>query len=87
MADLSDKVNEVLDVQASRGQILSYTEQQAKEPYPGLTIVSLGAIKEGKPNGVVSARVLFDGNNGIPVNKRIRLRDQERAPIAADLKR
>ena len=64
VADSSDKVNEVLDVQASRGQILSYTEQQAKELYPGLTIVSLGAIKEGKPNGVVSARVLFDGNNG-----------------------
>ena len=37
--------------------------------------------------GVVSARVLFDGSNGIPVNQRTRIRDQERAPIAADLKR
>ena len=37
--------------------------------------------------GVVSARVLFDGTNGIAVNSRTRIRDQERAQIAADLKR
>ena len=33
------------------------------------------------------ARVLFDGTNGLSVNTRTRLRDQERAPVAADLKR
>ena len=42
--------------------------------------------KKDKPNGVVSARVLFDGTNGIAVNTRTRLRDQERGPIASDLK-
>ena len=41
----------------------------------------------GEGRGVISARVLFDGSNGIPVNRRIRLRDQERAPVASDLKR
>ena len=35
----------------------------------------------------MSARVLFDGTHGINVNTRTRIRDQERAPIAADLKR
>ena len=29
-----------------------------------------------KPNGVVSARVLFDGTNGTAVNTRTRIRDQ-----------
>ena len=37
--------------------------------------------------GAVSARVLFDGTHGITVNTRTRIRDQERGPIAADLKR
>ena len=31
--------------------------------------------------------MLFDGTHGLSVNSRTRLRDQERAPIAADLKR
>ena len=34
-----------------------------------------------------SARVLFDGSNGVVVNRRTRIKDQERAPVAADLKR
>ena len=37
--------------------------------------------------GVVTPRVLFDGTNGISVSKRTLLRDHERTPIAADLKR
>ena len=36
---------------------------------------------------MATARVLFDGTHGIAVNKRTRIRDQERAAIAADLKR
>ena len=51
-----------------------------------LTIASLGANRKEKPGGEVSARVLFDGTNGIAVNSRTRIRDQERAAIAADLK-
>ena len=30
---------------------------------------------------------MHDGSNGIPVNKRVRVRDQERCPMASDLKR
>ena len=52
-----------------------------------LTIASLGANRKEKPGGEVSARVLFDGTNGIAVNSRTRIRDQERAAIAADSKR
>ena len=50
-------------------------------------IASQGAQRKEKPGGKITARVLFDGTHGLCVNTRTRLRDQERAPIAADLKR
>ena len=37
--------------------------------------------------GIITARVLHDGTNGISVNRRIRVRDQERFPTASDVKR
>ena len=52
-----------------------------------MVVASLGAIRKDKPGGVVTARVLFDGTNAIHVNRRTRMRDQERSPTAADLKR
>ena len=73
--------------QASRGQIIVLKEKEAKDRYPDLVIASLGAQRKEKPGGKVSASVLFDGTHGLCVNSRTRLRDQERAPIAADLKR
>ena len=63
------------------------TENEAKDRFPDLVIASLGAQSKEKPGGKVSARVFFDGTHGLCVNTRTRLRDQERAPIAADLKR
>ena len=48
-------------------------------------MADLEANRKDKPNGVVSARVLFDGSNGIAVNRRSRIGDQETAPVAADL--
>ena len=39
------------------------------------------------PGGIITARVLHDGTNGISVNRRIRVRDQERFPTASDVKR
>ena len=82
-----NQVVQVLEDQATRGQVLKFGEQEARERFPGLVIASLGAQRKEKPNGKVSARVLFDGTNGILVNKRTRVRDQERSPIAADVKR
>ena len=34
----------------------------------------------------MTARVFFDGSNGVAVSRRTRIRDHERAPAAADLK-
>ena len=87
LAELSDQVKDVLDDQSRRGQVLKLSEQEARRQYPDLVVAALGANRKNKPNGVVSARVLFDGSNGIAVNRRTRIRDQERSPVAADLKR
>ena len=81
------KVLEVMEDQTSRGQVLKLTETEARLRFPDLVVASLGAIRKDKPGGVVTARVLFDGTNGIYVNQRTRIRDHERSPIAADLKR
>ena len=85
--ELSDKVLDVLQDQEKRGQVFRYNEKEARELFPNLTVASLGAIREEKPRGVITARVLLDGTHGIAVNHRTRVRDQERAPIAADIKR
>ena len=63
------------------------TESEARLRSPDLVIASLGAQRKQKPGGKITARVLFDGTHGLCVNSKTRLRDQERAPIAADLKR
>ena len=76
-----------MEDQASGGQVLKLAEQDARQRFPNFTIAPLGANRKDKPGGVVSARVLFDGTNFIAVNSRTRIRDQERAPIAADLTR
>ena len=77
----------MLNDQSSWGQILKLPEAEARLQFPRLVVASLGATRKDKPGGVISARVLFDGSNGIPGNRRVRLRDQERAPVASDLKR
>ena len=64
-------VEDVLDDQSKRGQVLKLTEHEARK-------------HSEQSNGVVTARVLFDGFNGFAVNRRTRIRDQERAPGAAD---
>ena len=84
---LSDKVREVLEDHANRGRVLKLSEDEARKRYPNLVVASLGAQRKDKKDGSYTARVLFDGTNGISVNKRVRVRNQERSPIAADIKR
>ena len=80
---LSDKVREVLEDHANRGQVLKLSEDEARKRYPNLVVASSGAQSKDKKDGSYTAR----DTNGISVNKRIRVRDQERSPIAADIKR
>ena len=85
--EFTDQVLEVMEDQAKRRQVLKLSETEAKKRFPNLVVASLGAQKKEKPGRIVTARVLFDGTHGIDVNTSTRIRDQERAPIAADLKR
>ena len=82
-----EQVLEVTHDQASRGQIITVTEAEAKNRFPNLVIASLGAQRKEKPGGKITARVLIDGTHFLCVNSKTRLTDQERAPTAADLKR
>ena len=83
----ASRVLAVLDDQSSRGQALKMSESEARFRHPHLVVASLWAMRKEKRGGVIIARVLFDGSNGIPVNRRFRTRDQERSPVASDLKR
>ena len=87
LATFEEQVLEVMHDQALRGELLVYSETEARRMYSDLVIASLGAQRNENPGGKITARVLFDGTHGSCVNTRTRLRDQERAPIAADLKR
>ena len=61
-SSLEDKVREVLE--ATRGQVLKLSENEAKERYPKLVVASLGALRKDKKDGTYTARVLSDGTNG-----------------------
>ena len=87
VSELAEKVEDVLEGQVRRGQVMKHTEEEAKRLHPGLIVASLGANRKEKSDGTLAARVLHDGSNGIPVNRRTRVRDQERCPMASDLKR
>ena len=67
--------------------VFSDKVHEARQRHPDLVVASLGAQREDKSGGVVSARVLFGVTHGITVNTRIIIRDQERGLFAADLKR
>ena len=86
MAELAFKV-EVLDDHSLRGQAVKIPEEEARWRFSNLIGASLGVIRKDKFLGVVSVRVLFDEAHEITVNTRTRIRDQERAPTAFDLKR
>ena len=83
LAELSDKVVDVLEDLARKGQIIKLTEADAKSQYPNLVIASLGANRKDNSSGEVSARVLFDGTHGPSLSTRARTRNQERSTVAS----
>ena len=70
-----------------RVQLIRLLEAEAKAKYPRIVIASLGSCRKDRRNGEVTARALHDGTNGLAVNTKTRLRDQERSPISSDFKR
>ena len=78
VSELAEKVEEVLQDQVKRRQVVELSEEDARRQYPGLVIASLGANRKEKSDGTITARVLHDGSNGRAVIRRTRVRDQER---------
>ena len=73
VSELAEKVED----QVRRGQVIKHTEKEARVLYPCLVIASLGANRKEKSDETLTARALHDGSNGVPVNRRTRVRDQE----------
>ncbi len=78
-------IEQQLDDHVSRGLADRVDASEAELRYPGLRVASLGAVeKVGSPGDV---RIVLDGSRGVGVNTAIRVRDQDRCPTAADVKR
>ena len=71
-------------IKPSEAKSWSSASRFAKKRFLGLVVASMGAVKKEK-DGVISARVVFDGTNGSYVNSSTHLRDQERSPVAGDI--
>ena len=81
-----DEVSEVIHDQASRSQLLVLTEAEAKSRFPDLVIASLrGRSERRRLVGRLQHACCSTGH--MCINTKTRIRDQERAPIAADSKR
>ena len=61
----------------------------AAKQFPGLVVSSLGVVvKEATtPDSNRKVRIVLDGTHGVQLNRRIRVRDQDRCPTALDVKR
>jgi len=86
---LQPQVVKELESLYQRGLALKLPEHAAKARYgEELVVASLGALqKRVEDDGTIVIRILYDGTHGVPVNGRIKVRDQERFPAAPDLKR
>ncbi len=82
------EVKRQLEEHVAQGIAFKLAPSEAIARYPGLQVASLGAvIKEGDAGEVKSVRLVLDGTHGVDLNTRIRQRDQDRCPTAADARR
>ncbi len=84
----ADAVQRQLDEHHARGLAIRVGAEEAERRFPGLRVSSLGAvIKAGEAGAEPSIRLVLDGSHGVDINTAIRVRDQDRCPTAADIKR
>ncbi len=88
-AKLHDKaILEQLEDAVERGMAVRLTVEEAAFHYPNATVNSLAGIAKISDEGQVSSvRLVLDGTHGVVVNRAIRQRDQDRCPVAADVRR
>ncbi len=85
----ADEIDRQLRDHAARGMALRLTPEEASRRFPGLKVSSLGAVIRPDPAGgpPLKVRIVLDATHGVRVNDSIRVRDQDRGPTAADIKR
>ena len=67
--------------------MLKSSEPEARARFPNLVVASLGANRKDKPNGTVTARVLFDGTHGFPLTRgrESEIRNEPRLPQTSNV--
>ena len=84
----AEAVAKQLDEHHQRGLSLRLEPAEARRRFPDLRVSSLGAVaKMGEAGSEPSIRLVLDGSHGVDINTSIRVRDQDRCPTAADVKR
>ncbi len=72
----------------ARGLAIRLSPEEAAARFPDLTVASMGAVaKIPDPKHFNDIRIVVDGSNGVNLNTRVKQRDQDRCPTAADVKR
>ncbi len=83
----AEELERQLDQLTAEGKFLRMSEAEARDKWPEATPAALGALEKLKDDGSVAVRILYDGSHGVDINMRIRQRDQDSGPCAADIKR
>ncbi len=84
----ADLIDAQLRDHVARGLAFNLPPEVARARFPQLTVVSLGAVtKVDVPESPDDIRLVMDATHGVTVNERIKPRDQDRSPTAADVKR
>ncbi len=76
-----------LEELVASGKAGKMTEEEVRTRWPDAVVASLGALTQIKPDGTSKTRMLFDGTFGSGLNPRIRVRDKDRGPATADIKK
>ncbi len=77
-----------LEDAVARDMAIRLSVEEAAFHFPALSVNSLNAVAKLDETGSVSSvRLVLDGTHGVVVNKAIRQRDQDRCPVASDVRR
>ena len=81
------EVDRQLKEHHNKGLALQMAEEEFHHRWLEASVTSLGAVTKTGASGETKDRIVYDATHGIDVNGRIRVRDQDRCPSAADIKR
>ncbi len=83
-----DAIHEQLLDAVDRRLAMRLPIAEAERSYPNLTVNSLNAVAKVDDSGAVTnVRLVMDGTHGVVVNRAIKQRDQDRCPVAGDVRR